>query len=132
MKVRFDNELSFSISDVITHQWGYTVVVSVFDSTGPGGGFCLVWPKPVAPNQTEVLRRTLARLARFRQEKDNYVEPPEVEYKVRYAEVMELLIGRGYLKEGQNMEDLPDLTVIVPKVPLWRRIWDFLSRPLWG
>lgn len=131
MKVKFDNELSFSISDVITHQWGYTVVVSVFDSTGPGGGFCLVWPKGTAPDQSTVLKRTLSRLANYREEKDNYVEPPPTEYKVRYSEVVGLLIGRGYLKFGQNLEDLPDLT-IVKELPLWRRIWNFLSRPLWG
>jgi hypothetical protein len=132
MRVKYDDELSFEASDIINHQWGYTVVVKVYDSTGDDGGFCLVWPKGVAPNQTDVVRRTLGRMVTFREDKDNYVEPLPVEYKVRYADIVELLVERGYLEEGRRLEDLPDLTLQEPRVAVWRRVWEFLTRPLWG
>lgn len=134
MKVQYDDEISFSTSEVTEHQWGYAIQVLVFRNTGEElGGFCIVWPKIHGePSQTDVVSKVLGRLVTYQEDLEKERERPPIEYKIPYRDVVKLLVDRGYLNDGEVLEDLRDLTAPVYKPSLWKRIRRLLNRPLWG
>lgn len=133
MRYIFDEVIEFSPSDLVTHQWGYSMQVTVFIRGVEDGGFVTTWPKSGGePTLEQRIRRTLDRLSTYLIDREREHRQPPKEFMVRYQDVVSELVKKGYLKEGQRFEHLPDLTVPVPKRSVWRRIWDFLTRPVWG
>jgi hypothetical protein len=68
-------------------------------------------------------------LQRYRDELQN-PEPDPVELEVmERGDLLQLLIDRGYLQQGDKLSDLPDLTPATVEKPIWRKVWDYLIRP---
>jgi hypothetical protein len=118
----------------VQRPWGFEIRVAIFNDNGDHvDSACITWPKSYGvPEEAERMSKVLIKLAKYKDKRDNPEPEPVPEYFMEKTDLEDFLVGRGYLTEGQSLDDLPDLDVAEVEVPLWRRAWDFLNRPLWS
>jgi hypothetical protein len=133
-KVKYEKDIHFVIHGEVQRPWGYEVRVAIFNDDGDHvDSACVTWPRNHgAPDETERLSQVISKLVRYKEKRDNPRPEPAPEYFMEKEDLEAFLVGRGYLDEGEELNDLPDLSVETVEVPVWRRAWDFLNRPLWG
>jgi hypothetical protein len=133
-KVKYEKDIHFVIHGEVQRPWGYEIRVAVFNDAGDHvDSRCITWPKNHGvPDESERVAKTIEGLLRYKDKRDNPEPEPAPEYFMEKSDLESFLVGRGYLEEGQVLNDLPDLSVETVEVPRWRAVWDFLNRPLWG
>ncbi len=94
---------------------------------------CITWPRNYGvPDDNERLAKVILKLSKYKDKRDNPQPEPVPEYFMEKFDLESFLIGRGYLEEGQELSDLPDLSIETVEVPRWRTVWNFFNKPLWG
>jgi hypothetical protein len=133
-KVKYEKDIHFVIHGEVQRPWGYEIRVAVFDDDGNHvNSDCITWPREHGvPDEAERLSKTIEKLLKYKEKRDNPPPEPTPEFFMEKGDLEDFLRGRGYLTEGQSLNDLPDLSVETVEVPKWRAVWDFLNRPLWG
>jgi hypothetical protein len=133
-KVKYEKDIHFVIHGEVQRPWGYEVRVAIFDDDDNHlSSACVTWPRKAGvPDENERLSKVIGKLIRYKDKRDNPEPEPVPEYFMEKTDLEAFLVGRGYLKENEELNDLPDLSVETVEVPRWRTVWNFLNRPLWG
>lgn len=133
-KTTYEADINYHIFGQVQRPWGYEIRAAIFDDDNNHvGSACMTWPKEAGvPSQEDVATKVAAQMAAYKEKRDNPPEPPEETKVISETDAVDFLVKRGYLEKGQKLEDLPDLTPMTVEKPLWRSVWDFLNKPLWG
>ena len=133
-KVKYEKDIHFVIHGEVQRPWGYEIRVAIFDDEDKHlDSACITWPNSYGvPDENERLTKVILKLAKYKDKRDNPEPGPAPEYFMEKEDLESFLVGRGYLTEGQILNDLPDLSIETVEVPRWRTVWNFLNRPLWG
>ncbi len=133
-KVKYEKDIHFVIHGELQRPWGYEVRVAIFDDEDKHlDSACITWPRAYGePDETERLSKVILKMMKYKEKRDNPQPEPAPEYFMEKEDLESFLVGRGYLVEGQELNDLPDLSIETVEVPRWRTVWNFLNRPLWG
>ena len=133
-KTKHDTDLNYHIFGHVMRPWGYEVRIAIFDDNdNHTGSITMTWPKEAGiPTDTQIAQMAVARMTKYKEMIDNPPPEPVPEYFMERGDLEAFLVGRGYLEDGQALEDLPDLTPETVEVPTWRKVWNFLNQPLWG
>jgi hypothetical protein len=84
--------------------WGYEVRIDAWDEAGQHYPLCMTWFSSDPDKQT-VDTEAARRLAHLQAELLEPVPEPETVYTE--AEVLKILVEKGYLGPGQRLSDLP-------------------------
>jgi hypothetical protein len=133
-KVKYEKDINFVIHGEVQRPWGYEVRVAIFDDSGKHvDSACITWPRNYGvPDDGERLSKVMLKIMSYKERRDNPDPEPVPKRAMDEDDILAFLVGRGYLTEGQVLNDLPDLIPGTVETPVWRRVWDFLNRPLWG
>lgn len=98
----YDDKHSFEVLWEQPRRWGHEVSVGIFRDNELADSLLVTYPKP--PDEKELTLDLIRRVGMW------ISRPPEPVPEKVYLEsaIVKLLIGKGYLAEGQKLEDLPD------------------------
>lgn len=126
--VVYDTDINYKIFGEIMRPWGHEVRAVVRDDSGNHvHNICHTFK--AAPTKEEITTAIEAKLARYKNDRDNPDPKPEEINVITEQDVVDFLIGRGCLEKGQKMDDLIDLLPATIEKPKWRKVWDYLISP---
>jgi len=130
-KVKYEKDIHYVIHGEVQRPWGYEIRVAIFNDDGDHvDSTCITWPRNMGvPDEDERLGKVIIKLARHKDKRDNPEPEPVPEFFMEKTDLEDFLVGRGYLTEGQSLDDLPDLDAAEVEIPLWRRAWNYLLSP---
>jgi len=133
-KVKHEQDIHFVIHGEVQRPWGYEIRVAIFNDAGDHvDSACITWPRDYGtPEENERMSKVISKLVRYKDRRDNPEPAPAPEYFMEKGDLEDFLVGRGYLAEGQELNELPDLSIETVEVPRWRTVWNFFNKPLWG
>jgi hypothetical protein len=127
----FDTNITFMVHSKVQRPWGWECRVAIFDDEDNHvHSMTCTWPRDFGkPTLSDLRDKVLPMLQRYRDELQN-PEPDPLELEVmERGDLLQLLIDRGYLQQGDKLSDLPDLTPATVEKPIWRKVWDYLVSP---
>jgi hypothetical protein len=130
-KVKHEKDIHYVIHGEVQRPWGFEVRVAIFDDDGNHvDSASITWPRNYGvPDDDERLRKVITKLVMHKHKRDNPEPEPVPEVFMEKADLEDFLVGRGYLIQGQSLEELPDLDAKEVEVPRWRTVWNYLISP---
>lgn len=135
--VKYEKNIHFVIHGEVQRPWGYEIRVAIFDDEEKHlHSACISWPSAYGePDEKERLSKVILKLVEYKEKRDNPGPEPEPapDYLAEAEKtLLQVLVARGYLRDGEVLDDLPDFKPVSIEIPRWRQVWNFLSRPLWS
>lgn len=130
----YDANIKYEVFDRVFRPWGWEYRIAVYDDTGDIGNFfhrgslTLTFKQKIEPAKNEIDAGVLAKLGKYKEVRDL---PPlnEIVEVITEADVVNFLINRGYLNEGDSLNDLPDLDPGTKETPFWRKVVNWVLDP---